>query len=49
MTACSSYEKHNIYPDLNDQQQFRLKKISEIKHYLIAEINERELKSKRLK
>ena len=33
---------------LNDQQQFRLKKINEIKDYFVAEINERELMSKRL-
>ena len=33
---------------LNDQQQFRLKKINEINDYFVAEINERELMSKRL-
>ena len=33
---------------LNDQQQFRLKKINEIKDYFVAEINEREQMSKRL-
>ena len=33
---------------LNDQQQFRLKKINEIKDYFVAEINERGLMSKRL-
>ena len=31
----------------NDQEQFRLNKINEIKDYFIAEIKERELKSKR--
>ena len=31
-----------------DKQQFRLNKINEIKDYFIAEIKERELKSKRL-
>ena len=31
MTACNSYETHNIYPNLNDQQQFRLNKINQIK------------------
>ena len=48
----------NIYPNLNaislnsiplnDQQQFRLNKINEVKDYFIAEIIERELMSKRL-
>ena len=33
---------------LNDQQQFKLKKINEIKNYFVAEIKERELMSKRL-
>ena len=42
-----------MYPDLsatplNDQQQFRLNKINEIKDYFIAKIKERELMSKRL-
>ena len=32
----------------NDQEQFRLNKINEIKDYFIAEIKERELISKRL-
>ena len=43
-------EINNIYPDLpNEQeQQFRLNEINEIKDYLIAEIKERELMSKRL-
>ena len=41
----------NIYPNLsaiplNDQQQFRLNKINEIKDYFLAEIKERELMSK---
>ena len=39
---------HNIYPNLHDQQQFRLNKINEIKDYFVAEIKERELMSKRL-
>ena len=45
----------NIYPNLNalnanisNEQQFRLNKINEIKNYFVAEIKERELKSKRL-
>ena len=33
---------------MNDQQQFRLNKINEIKDYFVAEIYERELMSKRL-
>ena len=53
MTECNSYETHNIYPNLNaiplnDQLQFRLNKINEIKDYFVAEIKERELMSKRL-
>ena len=39
-------EAHNIYPNLNDQQQFRLNKINEVKDYFIAEVKERELMSK---
>ena len=58
MTELSFHETHNIYPNLNsvslnavilnDQQQFRLNKIKEIKDYFAAEIKERELISKRL-
>ena len=33
---------------LNDQQQFRLNKINEVKDYFVAEIKGRELMSKRL-
>ena len=33
-------ETTNLYPNLNDQQQFRLNKINEIKDYFIAEIRE---------
>ena len=36
-------EASNIYKNLNDQQQFRLNKISEVRDYFIAEIKEREL------
>ena len=32
----------NMYPNLNDQQQFRLNEINEVKVYFIAEIRERE-------
>ena len=53
MAECDSYETRNVCPNLNaillnDQQQFRLNKINEIKDYLVAEIKERELMSKRL-
>ena len=36
-------EATNMYPNLNDQQQFRLNKINEIKDYFIAKIREEEL------
>ena len=46
------YETSNMYPNLNvplnDQQHFRLNKISGIRDYFVAEIKERELMSKRL-
>ena len=49
---CNCYETHDIHPNLgvplNDQQQFMLNKINEIKDYFFAEIKERELLSKRL-
>ena len=38
-------EASNMYSNLNDQQQFRLNTISEIKVYFIVEIRERELMS----
>ena len=41
-------EAPNMYLNLNNQQQFRLNKISEIENYFIAEIRERELMSTRL-
>ena len=44
---CNIYPNMNAVP-LNDQQQFRLNKINEIKDYFVAEIKERELLSKRL-
>ena len=40
-------EAPNMYPNLNDQQQFRLNKINEVKDYFIAEIREREVITKR--
>ena len=46
MAECNSIETSNKYQNLNDQQQFRLKKINEIKDYFVAEIKERELISK---
>ena len=48
MTECNSYETHNIYANLNEQQQFILNKINKIKNYFVAAIKERELISKRL-
>ena len=47
MVKCNFHETHNIYPNLNDQQQFRLNKINENNDYFVAEIKERELISKR--
>ena len=47
MSKWNSFEKPNIYSNLNDQQ-FRLNKINEVKNNFIAEIKERELMSKRL-
>ena len=53
MTECNSHETHSIYPNLNDiplndQQQFKLNKINEIKNYFVGEIKERELMSEKL-
>ena len=48
MAECNSHETHNIYPNLNDPQQFILTKINEIKDYFAAQIKERELMSKSL-
>ena len=47
MAECNSHETPNMYPNLsatllNDQQQFRLSKIDEIKDYFVAEIKENE-------
>ena len=38
----------NIYPNISNEQQFRLKKINEIKDNFLAEIRERELISKNI-
>ena len=52
MAECNSHETPNMSLNLNaimsNKQQFRLNKISEIKDYFVAEIQERELMSKRL-
>ena len=48
MTECSSNETHDIYPNSNDEQQFILNKINQIKYHFIAGIKEREQISKRL-
>ena len=58
MVECNFHETNNMSPNLNaissnaiplnNQQQFRLNKINEIKDYFVAEIKERELMSKRL-
>ena len=57
MTECNIHETHHIYQNLNasplsatqlnDQQQFRLNKINEIKDYFIVEIEKGELMRKR--
>ena len=38
----------NIYPNISNKQQFRLKKINEIKDYFLADTRQRELISKNL-
>ena len=53
MDDCNSikhdfHKTPNIYPNISNDQQFRLNKINEIKDYFIAEIRERELMSKNL-
>ena len=48
MVECNSHETNLNAVPLNDQQQFRLDKINEIKDYFVAENKERELMSKRL-
>ena len=53
MAECDFHEKNNMHPNLsvtllNDQQQFRLNKINEIKDYFVSAIKERELMSRRL-
>ena len=49
MAECNSHTEYpNLSVNTSSKQQFRLKKINEIKDYFIAEIKERELISKRL-
>ena len=48
MAEYNSIEIPNIYSSLNDQQQFRLNEINEIKDYFVSEVKERELMRKRL-
>ena len=51
MVECNSIEsiEHNYIDTSNlNNQQFRLNKISEIEHYFITEIKERELICKKL-
>ena len=48
MAECNFVEVHNIYPNLNDKQLFRLNKLGEVRDYFITEIREIELTSKRL-
>ena len=42
MVACSSIETHNIYPNINDQQEIRLNRINKIKDY-VAEIKKKRI------
>ena len=44
----ATIETHNIYLNLNGQQQFRINKINKIKDYFVAEIKEKELTNNRL-
>ena len=53
MVECNSIEHNfhktpNMYPNISNDQEYRLKKINEIEEYFIAEIRERELISKNL-
>ena len=53
MGECNSikhdfHKTQNIYPNISNDQQFRLNKMNEIKDSFIAEIRERELMSKNL-
>ena len=46
MTEHSSNETNKLYPNLLDNQQFRLNKINEFRVYFVAEIKETESMSK---
>ena len=53
MGECNTIEHYchktpNIYPDISNEQQFRLNKINEIKYYFLADIREKELISKNI-
>ena len=53
MGECNSvkhdfHKTPNIYPNISNEQQFRVNKINEIKGYFLAETRERELLSKNL-
>ena len=48
MVECNSHQTHNIHPNLNEQQRFKLNKISKIKDYFVSEIKERESMSEKL-
>ena len=48
MAEYKSIETPNIYSNLNDQHQFILNKINNIKDYFVEEIKQRELMSKSL-
>ena len=48
MVECNSIEDNSIETSNLDNQQFTVNKINGIKYYVIAEIKERELVSKRL-
>ena len=47
MAEHSSYQTNELYPNLLEDQQFRLNKINEIRDYFVAEIKERESMSKK--
>ena len=47
MVECNSIGTPDTYPNLNDQQQFRLNKINETEYYFAAEIKEKQLMSHR--
>ena len=44
-----SIRKYIIMPEENTNQEFRMKKVDEIKNYLIEKINQNELMSKKHK